>query len=231
VFETTITRRSDVSQEQFWHVVERTASKKRFEQYLSASENDGSQALELYQWNTEICSAFWGQLGHMEIALRNTISNRISLYSQKVYNEDDWIALAQKKEILASGELDRINEAKARVANNKKEISLDQIVSELPLGFWATLLGRRYRNLWPELAGGFLGLASRDSKELAKLVQQARCLRNRIGHHHRIWNLDLENHHLGILRISRMVDPEFERWLSSISPVPELLINRPRAAP
>jgi hypothetical protein len=141
------------------------------------------------------------------------------------------ISVAEQKAILASGELDRIKQAQVRVANNKKEISLDQIVSELPLGFWATLLGRRYRNLWPELAGGFLGLASRDSMELAKLVQQARWLRNRIGHHHRIWNLDLENHHLGILRISSMVDPEFERWLSSVSPVPELLIHRPRTTP
>ena len=228
MFEKRITRRFDISQEPFWHVVERTASKQRFVKYLNASENDGAQALGLYQWNTEISSAFWGQLGHMEIALRNTISNRMMLYSRKAYKEDDWISLAQEKEILASGELDRIKEAQLRVTNNKKEISLDQIVSELPLGFWATLLGRRYRNLWPELAGGFLGLASRDSKELAKFVQQARWLRNRIGHHHRIWNLDLENHHLGILRVSRMINPEFERWLSSVSPVPALLIDRPR---
>ena len=220
-----------MSQEPFWLVVERTASKQRFAEYLNASKNYGAQALKLYQWNTEISSAFWGQLGHMEIALRNTISNRIRLYSQKVYKEDDWIALAQQKEIIASGELERIKEAKLRVANNKKEISLDQVVSELPLGFWATLLGRRYRNLWPELAGGFLGLATRDSKELAGLVQKARLLRNRIGHHHRIWNLDLENHHLGILRISSMIDPEFGRWVSSVSPVPELLIHRPRTTP
>ena len=220
-----------MSQEQFWHVVERTASKQRFDKYLSASENDGAQALKLYQWNTEISSAFWGQLGHMEIALRNTISNRISLYSQKVYKEDDWISISRKKEIFASGELDRINEAQVRVANNKNEVSLDQIVSELPLGFWATLLGRRYRNLWPELAGGFLGLASRDSKGLVHFVQEARWLRNRIGHHHRIWNLNLENHHLGILRISHLIDPEFERWLSSVSTVPELLIHRPKTAP
>lgn len=220
-----------MSQEPSWYVVERTASKQRFVKYLNACENDGAQALELYQWNTEISSAFWGQLGHMEIALRNTISNRIRLYSQRVYKEDDWIALAEQKEILASGELARIKEAQVRVANNRKEISLDQIVSELPLGFWATLLGRRYRNLWPELAGGFLGLASRDSKELAKFVQQARWLRNRIGHHHRIWNLDLDKHHLAILRISSMIDPKFERWLSSVSPVPELLIDRPRTNP
>jgi hypothetical protein len=153
------------------------------------------------------------------------------LYSQKVYNEDDWIALAQKKEILASGELDRIKEAQVRVANNKKEISLDQIVSELPLGFWATLLGRRYRNLWPELASGFLGLEGRDSKELAKFVQQARWLRNRIGHHHRIWNLNLDNYHHGILRILSLIDPEFERWLSSVSTVPELLVHRPKTNP
>ena len=36
-----------MSQEQFWHVVERTASKQRFDKYLSASENDCAQALKL----------------------------------------------------------------------------------------------------------------------------------------------------------------------------------------
>jgi hypothetical protein len=216
-----------MSQEPLWQVVERAASRERFTGYLQASEHNGAKALELYQWNTEISSAFWGQLGHMEIALRNTISNRFRLYSQKIHKEADWIKLVQKKEILANGELLRINEAMGRVANNKKEVSVDQIISELPLGFWATLLSKRYRNLWPELAGGFLGLASRDSMELARLVQQARWLRNRVGHHHRIWNLDLKNHHLGILRITHMIDPELERWLSSVSAVPELLKHRP----
>jgi hypothetical protein len=216
-----------MSQEPLWHVVERAVSRPRFTGYLQASNHNGALALELYKWNTEISSAFWVQLGHMEIALRNTISNRIRLYSQKIHNEDDWISLAQQKEILARGELLRLEEAKGRVASNKKEISFDQIISELPLGFWATLLGKRYRNIWPELAGGFLGLASRDSKELARLVQQARWLRNRIGHHHRIWNIDLKSHHIGILRITHMIDPELERWLSSVSGVPELLKHRP----
>ncbi len=217
-----------MSQEPLWHVVERAVSVQRFAGYMQASRHNGFQALELYQWNTEISSAFWGQLGHMEIALRNTISDRIQLYSQKIYKQADWITLAQQQQILANDELLRIKEAMERVAKNRKKISIDQIISELPLGFWSTLLSKRYRNLWPELAGGFVGLASRDLTELGGLVQQARWLRNRIGHHNRIWNIDLTSHHLGILRITQMIDPELEQWLSSVSAVPELLEHRPR---
>lgn len=220
-----------MSQQLLWQVVERAASKPRFFEYLDASENSGAQALELYKWNTDLSSAFWGQLGHMEIALRNTISQRISLYSQKAHNEGDWILRAQQHKLLAGSELNRIRQAQARVVSNKKRISFDQVVSELPLGFWATLLGKRYRNLWPELAGGFLGLTGRDSGELVTLVQQARWLRNRIGHHHRIWNLNLENHHLGITRISKAIDPDFGDWLSSVSTVPQLLMSRPEVFP
>jgi hypothetical protein len=216
-----------MSKEPTWLIVERAVSGQRFTGYMQASRNNGFQALELYQWNTEISSAFWGQLGHMEIALRNTISNRIQLYSQKIHKDADWIALAQKRHILANDELLRIKEAMDRVTRNKKEISIDQIISELPLGFWSTLLSKRYRNLWPELAGGFLGLASRDLTELGSLVQQARWLRNRIGHHNRIWNIDLRSHHLGILRITQMIDPELERWLSTVSAVPKLLEHCP----
>ena len=217
-----------MSQEPLWHVVERAVSEPRFAGYLQASQDKGDRALELYQWNSEISSAFWGQLGHMEIALRNTISNRIQLYSQKIHKDADWTTLAQQKQILANDELLRIKEAMDRVAKNKKENSIDQIISELPLGFWSTLLSKRYRNLWPELAGGFLGLAGRDLTELAKLVQQARWLRNRIGHHNRIWNIELTSHHLGILRITQIIDPELEQWLSSVSAIPELMKHRPR---
>ncbi len=222
-----ITRRTTTSQQGTWEVVEKNASKKRFGEYLRATGYNGDRALILYEWNTQISAAFWGQLGHIEVGLRNAISARMSLYCERAYNETDWIFIAKGKRMLATSELNRLFEAERRVESNRKDISFDQIISELPLGFWATLLGRRYRFLWPELAGGFLGLTSRNPNQLVSLVQRARWLRNRIGHHHRIWNLDLESYHREILNVARIIDPDFEGWLASTSSVPELLGRRP----
>ena len=227
MFYFSLTRRIPTGQESAWQVVEKAASAQRFKEYLNASNNDGPRALELYTWNTEISAAFWAQLGHVEIALRNNISGSLRRYCHRVLKKENWISEAQNLKLFADSELTRIQEAQVRVSKNNKENSLDQMLSELSLGFWATLLSKRYRNLWPELASGFSGLVSRDSKELVTLVQQARWLRNRIGHHHRIWNLDLQSAHLELLRISRIIDSDFGLWLSEVSKVPEMLLKRP----
>jgi hypothetical protein len=230
VFVKSITRRLLMGQEGLWQIVENAVSKERFREYLRAAENDGDEALKLYQWNTEISSAFWGLLGHVEIALRNTIAARLRNYTMIQSGDGDWIARTLDNGVLRPSESNAVTESRRRVASNNKEVTYDQVLSELPFGFWATLLSRRYRNLWPELAGGFLGLSRRDSSELVRRVQEARWLRNRIGHHHRIWNLDLGTHHLGILEIARIIDPELGRWLSSVSTVDEIMSAAPRAA-
>lgn len=227
MFYLSLTRRVPTGQEFAWQVVERAASPQRFKEYLNASNNEGPRALELYTWNTEVSAAFWAQLGHVEIALRNNISASLRNYCQRVLKKENWICEAQNLKLFAYSELTRIQEAQVRVSKNNKDESLDQALSELSFGFWATLLSKRYRNLWPELARGFPGLVSRDSKELVTLVQQARWLRNRIGHHHRIWNLDLDTAHLQLLRISRIIDSDFGLWLSEVSKMPEMLLKRP----
>jgi hypothetical protein len=52
-------------------------------------------------------------------------------------------------------------------------------------------------------------------------------LRNRIGHHHRIWTLELREKHDELLSIAGYIDAEFGEWLTSTSRIPGLLRTRP----
>ena len=49
--------------------------------YLLTAGNDLSAALALYQWNTRVAAAFWADLGHLEIVLRNALHERITEWS------------------------------------------------------------------------------------------------------------------------------------------------------
>lgn len=55
------------------HAFEVHISPARFAPYLRRSAGDADQAFELYQWNGRLVGATHEALGHVEVALRNTV--------------------------------------------------------------------------------------------------------------------------------------------------------------
>ncbi|HPU14423.1 MAG TPA: hypothetical protein PLQ19_11615 [Aeromicrobium sp.] len=54
-----------------------------------------------------------------------------------------------------------------------------------------------------------------------------RDLRNRIGHHHRIWSLDLDTRWGDLVALAGWIDPQLRAWIETNTGVPAALGLRP----
>jgi abortive infection bacteriophage resistance protein len=199
-------------------------SDSRIGSYLNHTSGNPLLATMLYDWNTQVSSALWELISYLEVALRNAID-----FQLKDLSEQHWLLrLETSTEQRTKQSRVEILQAKKRLQQSSKRATPEQIISELPFGFWASLISQRYRDLWPDLAGGFKGMPTRNPEKLQELLKSTRELRNRIGHHHRIWALDL-NHRLNDLYLlGSYLDPELEALLKTKSRVERILDERPQ---
>ena len=174
---------------------------------LAAYKADGATnevALARYIYNIELSKSLYTIINIFEVTLRNSIDNAL----KKFFDIQDWsdvIPLMQTEQIM-------INEAKIKIERNCKEYSHNRLVSELTLGFWVALMGKKYNTQKFRsfmIKNMFHGCPSeqKSSATVQKNLNEIRFLRNRIAHHRRIlhWS-DLKQKHDLIL--------DFIRWMS-----------------
>lgn len=228
VFVERLTEVSDKSQSLQWEFYERHFAAARMAHYLKEFDGDQTKAKALYGWNNEISAGFWEVLAYLEVALRNTIDRQMTARRQAAGDNQHWLMGENLNLIQLNSRLGKdLEEAKRRVFQNGKELTGEQMLSELSFNFWTLMVANRTKRYWPDLAGGFIGLPNRNSKELSELLNEVRNFRNRIGHHHRIWNFDLDAMNQKIQRLALFIDPTFAEWLLEKSRVEEILKSRP----
>ena len=204
-----------------------TLSSARMSSYLQASENDLSSALDLYVWNSKASAALLEVLGVVEVVVRNAWHMSLEAMSLNKCGVTRWFENE-------SGHLNRhsmrdIEEAKDRLIKRNKNLSSNQIVSELNFGFWRFLFAKQYRTtLWP-LAGkyAFPNLEPSQIPELSHAMGQLHNLRNRIAHHEPIHQRNLEKDFSECLWIIGGVSEVTKEWVERNSRVAEILRNRP----
>ena len=182
-----------------WDFYEKHFSQPRMKHYLDECGNDQDRAKKLYVWNTEISAAFLELLSYLEVALRNCINERMVLRHQAIF----------------------------RVRKNNKLITVEQIISELPFGFWIAMVSKKQQFLWPDLAAGFPNTPNRNRGNVADLLMSIKSFRNRISHHHRIWNLDLEVKLNEIYTMSDFINSDLSLWIKNMSRVEHLNERKP----
>jgi hypothetical protein len=219
---------NDTSQHPSWGFYEHHFSKSRMGHYLTEFNGDLTKAQLLYEWNGEISAGFWELLAYLEVALRNTIDRQMSTRRLAEGDSQHWL-IADKSDLSKlNARLGKdLDEAERRVKQNGKDLTGEQMLSELSFNFWTLMIAKKTMRYWPDLAGGFTGLPGRSPDELSDLLNEVRKFRNRIGHHHRIWNLDLEAMSKKIQRVALFIDPKFSYWLTQKSRVERLLTHRP----
>jgi len=200
----------------------------RMKEYLLHFEGDQELAKRLYIWNNAISAAFWELISFVEVSLRNVLSGSLEQRQSRLNPQREWVfdsasRLFEENPRMATS----IEQACLRIEKNKKEITSQQVISELTFGFWCQLLAKQNSYLRPDFASSFGGLSTRNLEIVAKRVFEIRDLRNRIGHHHRIYNLDLVQKHENLLRLATYIDPDFGVWLAGKSRVAELLALHP----
>jgi hypothetical protein len=69
----------------------RLISEDRLSTYVARCDGRFDDAIALYRWNARASSAFWEPLGHLEVALRNTLSWRLELRHARLERPGSWL--------------------------------------------------------------------------------------------------------------------------------------------
>jgi hypothetical protein len=89
------------------------------------------------------------------------------------------------------------------------------------------MVSKRQSFLWPDLVAAFPNSPNRNQATIHDPVVRLRTLRNRIGHHHRIWSFDIAGRYADILTIAAYLDTDLSAWIDARSRVARLLATRP----
>jgi hypothetical protein len=197
----------------------RTLSDDRFERYLQATNGDEVAALQRYAWNTAVASAFYAPLQTCEVALRNSVHQRLS----KAYGAW-WLHNAT---LLKGEELRMASEAELTVERRGKEVTSGRVVAELGFAFWVSLFSKSYDEiLWrTHLYRDFRPRPNRN--ELHGDLDRLRTLRNRIAHHEPLFQRSLLDDYHRLLGIVRNLSPAVAEWVEYHSRVYDVLAAAP----
>lgn len=209
------------NQQAEWSLLERNFPSERLSVYIKTANGNLAIAYELFLWNTEASAAFWELIGYVEIAIRSIVDKQLI----QLEPDRDW--LISDNVFPATDPIRKVIQIARERAGSSTEIAHHHLVQQLPLGFFQTILSRRYLRLWPTIASGFKGGVRGSFSELSNLMHEFRTFRNRVGHHELLVNLDLANVNQKILRVAELADPEFKTWLIQITRVEEVLARKP----
>lgn len=190
--------------------VELVLSESRFRTYLLAMNQDEAAALALYSLNVKVCAELYAWLGFLEVALRNALIR--ALKPGKAAQEFDPL-LAIWADLTPPARASYLN-AKQRLVNQGKAVTLNAILSELPISFWRYLTSSRYQNtLWSShLRFAFPGLWPQKRSAVYEVIELAVLLRNRIAHHEPVFNRHLGQDLAQIQQIIGWISPEALVW-------------------
>jgi hypothetical protein len=172
-------------------------SYERMSTYLQFSNNDKEKALKLYIHNTRISESFYTSLQGLEVLLRNSVHKAVSRkYGERwLFNTRFPFEYIQKKTL------------EDALAKAKVELTTSKLIAELNLGFWVSLFGRKYEEVWRHSLRSIFRQEVLTRKELHIELSRIRELRNRIAHHEPIFKRQLEEDHTAILKVIHMICP------------------------
>lgn len=221
--------------------IQAALSAPRFQPYLDAAGQNPQLALELYEWNVELSAAFWEVIAVTEVVTRNAMHDQLTgVYGVHWYDD---------AAVLDDRSLRVIREAKSNARRGLPKsapLSPGKVVSEMSFGAWVALLdqggdstakGRRLRyhdTLWlPALQHAFPG-GPGHQKKTNRGLRTVQRLRNRIGHHEKIFNepfkdtkLALPALHAHCLDVTAWASPDAKAWIAASSRVVAVLAERP----
>jgi hypothetical protein len=201
--------------------IERLFSRERMSTYVASCDGHFDFAVDLYRWNAAVTAAFWGPIGHLEVALRNALATQFTVRHCRLGRGATW--LDDFEDELGQRARDDVAAARARVRRKGKRASDGQTISELSFGFWRFLIAKRLTGLWPDLAKAFPNAPDRKRESVEEPIARLHDFRNRLAHHQRIWNRSPRERYSDLLIVAGYIDTGLPAWIERTSLVPGLL--------
>ena len=213
--------------------IESTLSKDRLGTYRRTLRHlNIRQAITLYAWNVEVSGAFLFPQQVCEIAIRNAVSDGLSL----VYGKDWPWAVGFERSLpdpQSGFSLRReLYAARAKVVMGETK----RVVPELKFAFWIRLFTQRFdKRLWSEnIHRLFPGLPADLEARLCREqiygeLECVRSIRNRIAHHEPIFARNLMADYERMLKLIGWRCPRTAAWLDRGQNICRILASRPLA--
>ena len=179
----------------------------RLKLYLEYSKNDSEKAVKLYELNIDISSAFNYPLEIFEVILRNSVNVLLmKYYGQKWYDGD--FLLEKHKQLIC--------EVKNTLQQDKKEINLNNIVSNVSFGFWVDFFHSKYTNILSDKLRQIFNKSKYNPNILYRKISKVKNnLRNRIAHRENIIKYDIMNGYGLILELISYIDSNIAKYVDS----------------
>ena len=168
-----------------------SVSPERLQRYECIAAGDAAQALRLYMWNTALSESLYGPIQGLEVTLRNKIQERFTHQFGARWYDDPRIGLQYVQR-------DQVLRAKLALQHQGKPLDSPRLIAELSFGFWVGLFGRKYEtHLWrPHLRQLFVNSPRPFlRKDVHRVLDEIRLLRNRLAHHEPILQRPLTQEH------------------------------------
>ncbi len=169
-------------------------SKPRVARYLQSVGDDQAKAIALYKANLKLSKAFHPLLSVLEVSLRNSVNDALSIY----FNDPEWIINQQAGfmvdptlTIYKAGQavsydfiLQAVSKSSAKIRKRGLRVTSGRIIADQTLGFWSELFSTHYsRILKGQPLKAFARLpAGIGRKEVHGKLEKVRFFRNRIFH-------------------------------------------------
>lgn len=199
---------------------------------------DAPDAAALYEWDMRLQKAFLEDIAHVEVLLRNFISERLAADCEREEGERAWYD-HPKRYGMNEGTCASIAKAKSRLAHEGKAVTYNRVVAALTFDTWRFLLVRRqeptvWRALRDRRNGGMPNYPGTSRAEFEKRVAVIYALRNRCSHQEHLVRDDareesrvLDGYADAIDWIARKIDPEAADWIHVNSRVDSMRRRRP----
>ncbi|MEH2450780.1 Abi family protein [Nostoc sp.] len=191
----------------------------RMNPYLSAANSNHGDAIRICQINTQLCEALYPSLHTLEIALRNTIDNVLS-----VKHGNYWLCNGKIQ-------LDSYDQKSVKDVLNKCNHNFNHLIPELSFGFWKSLIEKKcYEQIiWSPFSKKIFKYAKsseRNIKQVRPIIKSIHWLRNRNFHHEPIWNyLQLDKIHSYIHCFLNWINPKVSAWLGEYDRFPQIYLS------
>ncbi len=207
--------------------IELTLQRERIARYFRPEGSDKGHSFRMYIWNCALCEAFYIPLHFVEIAFRNTMQRQLLARLGPAWFEcDSFLRLLSGRfasELLSAVAAERKQHGKGMTSHH--------VVSALTFGFWEHLLTKRFdRYLWAKgISRSFPNAPEgTTATDIHKVVESVRRWRNRIAHHHAIFDKGPMKKHADALKLLEWICLDTHRWVASMSRLPRTLSMRPK---
>ncbi len=185
------------------------------------------KALAIVKRHFAVCEAFYIPLHFSEIAFRNAMQRQLLARAGPIwFAEESFVQLLDPR---FASELSYAVNAERK--QHGAALTSHHVVSALTFGFWEHLLTKRFeRYLWAKgislsFPNAPKGMTNRD---VHTLVESLRRWRNRIAHHHAIFDRGPMRKHADALCLLEWICSDTYKWVASISRVPSAISLRPK---